>query len=204
MHGTEGSISFDAEYFEKELKMPVTTPLQLPNVRLKNDNGVVTVTLKNWSKYQARSESYDRVMRYREKQKDTLPVTVTETLQEKGVTVDKIRRDKNRKEEEKEKNKDIYGEFKNVLLTEDEHKKLVIQFCDFGVKERIENLSAYIASKGKKYSSHYATILNWERKNDGTNPGNSRGPYRESKGKSTKYAHLTTTFGGESAEEKNK
>jgi len=63
------------------------------------------------------------------------------------------------------KDKDIYGEFQNVLLLEDELKKLIEAFGDQDTKEKIENLSQYIASKGKKYSSHYATILSWERKN---------------------------------------
>lgn len=103
MHGIDGSITIPLEYYEKQLEITVTSLLHLPNIKVKNDNGTVTVTLKNWSKYQTRSESYDRVMRYREKQKDTLPVTVTETLQEKGVTVDKIRREEKRKEEEKKK-----------------------------------------------------------------------------------------------------
>jgi len=63
----------------------------------------------------------------------------------------------------KTKNKDIYGEFNNVLLTDTEYKKLVDKFGDDGTKTRIENLSLGISSKGYKYKSHYATILNWER-----------------------------------------
>jgi phage replication O-like protein O len=55
-----------------------------------------------------------------------------------------------------------YGEGNNVLLTEDEYTKLVQKFGKAGADARIENLSAYIASKGKKYNSHYFTILNWE------------------------------------------
>jgi len=51
---------------------------------------------------------------------------------------------------------------------EEEFEKLKTQFGEKGTNERIENLSQYIASKGKKYKSHYATILTWERKN---NPG---------------------------------
>lgn len=53
----------------------------------------------------------------------------------------------------------------NVYLTEEEHKKLVEQFGTSGAKDRIEALSLYIESKGaqRKYKSHYATILNWER-----------------------------------------
>lgn len=54
----------------------------------------------------------------------------------------------------------IYGEFKNVKLTEEEYKKLE----ERNLLPYIEKLSSYIASKGKKYKSHYATILTWSRK----------------------------------------
>lgn len=70
----------------------------------------------------------------------------------------------NKKENKKEKN--VYGEFKNVLLTDDELEKLKQRFPDYEL--RIEKLSNYIASKGVKYKSHYATILSWAR-NDKTN-----------------------------------
>lgn len=71
------------------------------------------------------------------------------------------------KEKEKEKEKDIYikhkhGEYENVLLTDKELEKLQLEYTDWA--ERIERLSAYIASKGAKYKSHYATIRNWARK----------------------------------------
>ena len=62
-------------------------------------------------------------------------------------------------------NKDIYGEFKNVLLTKDEYAKLK----EKGLLEYINTLSTYIEQIGstaanKKYKSHYAVILNWSRK----------------------------------------
>ena len=38
------------------------------------------------------------------------------------------------------------------------------KFKDY--QDKIDNLSSYIASKGVKYKSHYATILNWSRKDD--------------------------------------
>lgn len=62
--------------------------------------------------------------------------------------------------------KKYYGEFKNVKLTNLEYQKLVNKFTEQGAKDRIENLSSGIASKGYKYASHYATILTWERKNN--------------------------------------
>lgn len=58
--------------------------------------------------------------------------------------------------------KNKYGEFQNVLLTEDEYRKLEKS----NLLSYIEKLSSYIASKGKKYKSHYATILNWYRKDN--------------------------------------
>lgn len=57
-------------------------------------------------------------------------------------------------------NKREYGEFKNVLLTDEEYKKLE----EKNALSQIENLSSYMASIGKKYKDHYATILNWNRR----------------------------------------
>lgn len=56
-----------------------------------------------------------------------------------------------------------YGEFKNVLLTDDEVEKLKEKFPIDWV-ERIEALSEGIARKGYKYKSHYLAILNWAKK----------------------------------------
>ena len=61
-----------------------------------------------------------------------------------------------------------YGEYKNVLLTDDELEKLKAEYPD--IKDRIERLSSYVASTGKSYKSHYATIRNWARK-DAEKPG---------------------------------
>lgn len=54
--------------------------------------------------------------------------------------------------------KKSYGQFNNVLLTDEEYAKLEKS----NLLSYIETLSSYIASKGKKYKSHYATILNWK------------------------------------------
>lgn len=61
-----------------------------------------------------------------------------------------------------------YGEYNNVLLTDDELQKLKTEYSDW--EERIERLSSYVASTGKSYKSHYATIRNWARK-DADKPG---------------------------------
>ena len=79
-------------------------------------------------------------------------------------------------EKEKEKEKDIdnnisppvketrhkYGTYNNVLLSDTDMEKLKTEFPDW--QERIERLSEYIASKGKSYQNHLATIRSWARK----------------------------------------
>ncbi len=76
----------------------------------------------------------------------------------------KVNRGKNPQSKVKEsKEKKRYGEFNNVLLTDIELKKLKDKF-NSGFQSKIEELSLYLESKGDKYKSHYATILNWERK----------------------------------------
>ena len=65
-----------------------------------------------------------------------------------------------------------YGEYQNVLLTDDEREKLEKDYPD--LEERIERLSEYIASTGKSYKSHYATIRAWARRDPRTAPTRSQ------------------------------
>ena len=71
-----------------------------------------------------------------------------------------------------------YGEFDNILLTDEEYQKLLDRFGQTLTLQHIENLSLGIASKDYKYKSHYATILNWARR-DG---GRSNGKYKRNFG----------------------
>jgi len=59
-----------------------------------------------------------------------------------------------------------YGEFQNVLLTDEEFTKLT-EKLGYRTGAEIEKLSAYMKSKGKRYKDHYATILSWTRRDDG-------------------------------------
>jgi hypothetical protein len=58
----------------------------------------------------------------------------------------------------------LFGEFENVKLTEEEYNKLIEKLGENNTKLMIEELSTGIASKGYKYKSHYATILSWSRR----------------------------------------
>lgn len=67
--------------------------------------------------------------------------------------------------EKKRAPKEKFGQFQNVLLTASEADKLRKEYPDKW-ESYVESLSAYMASKGKSYKSHYATILNWMRKDE--------------------------------------
>lgn len=56
-----------------------------------------------------------------------------------------------------------YGTYKNVLLTDEDMNKLKSEFPD-DWQNRIERLSEYIASSGKAYKNHLATIRAWAKK----------------------------------------
>jgi hypothetical protein len=54
----------------------------------------------------------------------------------------------------------------NVFLTQIEIDKLKEKYDHLTLKEYADRLSFYIGSKGKKYKSHYYTILSWMRKDN--------------------------------------
>jgi hypothetical protein len=58
----------------------------------------------------------------------------------------------------------IYGEFEKVKLREGEYEKLAERFGQKNTDLMIAELDAYIASKNKKYSNHYATLIAWFRR----------------------------------------
>ena len=57
-----------------------------------------------------------------------------------------------------------YGEYENVLLSDEELCKLKSDFPDDLVSKKIEDLSGYMKSTGKAYKDHYVTLRNWIRK----------------------------------------
>ena len=80
-----------------------------------------------------------------------------------------------------------YGEYKNVLLTDEEMDKLITEFSDW--EERIERLSSYMASTGKSYKSHLATIRNWARKDQSAKVENKRVYQKQTKAEELNEAY---------------
>lgn len=133
------------------------------------------VFLSSWEKYQStdrltaiREKDRERKRRKREAEK-LLPQNSTEFPRtsmdvpridiEGDIDIDK---DKN-KSISKKSPRHKHGEYQNVLLSDDDLEKLKAEFpADWD--QRIQRLSEYMASSGKSYKNHLATIRNWARR----------------------------------------
>ena len=149
------------------------------------DSGVIVI--KHW-----RIHNYIQKDRYKEskymEEKATLMIdqngAYTECIQDVSILDTQVRLGKDRARiesgeviEEAEPPKPTrhkYGLYENVLFTDEEYKKLTEEF-PHDYTERIERLSEYIASTGKKYKNHLATIRNWARNDKVQRPTSKRG-----------------------------
>lgn len=134
------------------------------------------ITIPNWGKHQSldQLENKKEYMRnymadYREKQKSLTCKTNSKTNSKTNVST--LEEDKEKEKDKNKIKKHKYGEYANVLLSDDELFKLKSEFSDY--EQRIENLSSYIASTGKSYKNHLATIRNWARKEKTEKPKQS-------------------------------
>lgn len=83
----------------------------------------------------------------------------------------------NKKEKNKKEKRHKYGEYQNVLLSDQDMEKLQNEF-PFDWQERIEKVSEYCASHGKTYKDYLATIRNWARR-DKKSPGTAQEVYNK-------------------------
>lgn len=138
--------------------------------------------LKGMSKCIAQNEQTDCSNRAngvdQNEQTNTIDYTETtsETTSNKNILSSSAEQDsttsKEMKNKKKTSKKEKYGELQNVLLSKDELEKLKEKFSDW--ENRVNDLSYYIASKNKKYTSHYATILTWARKDKKETSSNNK------------------------------
>ena len=147
-----------------------------------------TVTIPNWGKHQsidqieAKNAYMKKYMReYREKQKlISSGKSNCKTNSKTNVSeADKIREEEIREEKIRVEIEDVtdinvgnkppkaarhkYGLYEQVLLTDEDYEKLKTEF-PHDYSDRINRLDEYIASTGKKYKNHLATIRAWARK----------------------------------------
>lgn len=125
-------------------------------ISLFSTNKFTIATVENWAFYQG------------DESEGNQQVTNNQPTNNQQVTNNQphLKNVKNVKNVKKEKNiyiRPALGKFENVLITEEELEKLKKRF-PYDWEDRIERLSEYMSSKGKRYKSHYATILTWARK----------------------------------------
>ena len=188
------NIPYTPKMLADELDFEENT-VQLALKALAQLNMIVTdqgfFSIAGWEEYQniegmdkIREQNRIRQAKFKAKQKllsgnvtDNVTVTqgnATDIEEEKEIDIDI--EDISIKKPSKHK----YGEYKNVLLTDDELEKLKDEFIDW--EERIERLSSYVASTGKSYKSHYATIKNWARKDKEQNKAKPQAQPKKSSG----------------------
>jgi hypothetical protein len=129
-----------------------------------HDNGDVTVN--NFERRQGENLSNaERQKNYRERLK-----TKPKQRNARNVTRyndSNARIEENRIEENRERvyvARSSFGESRMVKLSQDEYDRLVSQLNQNAVDQLIIELDQYIASTGKTYKSHYATIQAWARR----------------------------------------
>jgi len=104
LHGENGNVTIKSGQFKKRTHLQEVTESDLKRIcdELKTINVNVefderyncNVTFKNWSKYQAYSESYERVKKHRDKKKSVTNVTPTRAREEKRREENRIRKEK--------------------------------------------------------------------------------------------------------------
>lgn len=131
------------------------------------------IFLSSWEKYQStdrlatiREKDRERKRRKREAEKllpqNSMECPRTSTDVPRLDIEGDIDKDKN-KSISKKSPRHKHGEYKNVLLSDDDLEKLKAEFpSDWD--QRIQRLSEYMASSGKSYKNHLATIRNWARR----------------------------------------
>lgn len=123
------------------------------------------------SLYEIEGQNYYYVVHFKRHQTINRPSRITLPLppdSERSVSAhDTLTTQKEKEKEEKEKEKkkekeySAHGEFQNVLLCREEYEKLLSRFEQTQVHNTIEALSSYMRANGKRYRDHYATLLNW-------------------------------------------
>ncbi|KMT21575.1 hypothetical protein [Clostridium cylindrosporum] len=125
------------------------------------DKKKTTITIVSYEQYQNRNASKIDISRGAEGSRN-INRTQAEHNQYMGRTqTETNNNDNNVNNDNNENNVVCLGEFKNVLLKEEEYEKLISTHTRAITDKYIEKLSLYMESEGKRYKSHYATIQRW-------------------------------------------
>jgi predicted phage replisome organizer len=173
-------IADSVPYTEEMLSVIMNKPLLTIRLAIETftnlqmiDADTKGIYLVNFEKHQSlekmsRIKEQNRLRKQRERERkklvsrnvtqDVTQCHATDIDKDIDLDIDKDNKEKINKKETRHK----YGMYQNVLLSDVDLEKLKAEFIDWSV--RIERLSEYIASTGKVYKNHLATIRSWARK----------------------------------------
>lgn len=131
-------------------------------VTTKSTNKFTIITIVNWREYQSGEIDTDtqndtHFNKQPTNNRQTTDKQPTNNRQQRK-NVKNVKNDKNGKK--REGTRTPRGEFQNVLLSDSELSELKARYPKF-YESKIERLSRYLASTGKTYSDHYATLVDW-------------------------------------------
>ena len=129
------------------------------------ENGIQFLMTDDYTRAWTKEAIEKRANRQAEMDEAAEATAPIETTQEQPEESEEAKPEKKKKKPAPVRHR--YGEYNNVLLSDEELEKLKSEFPrDY--QKRIENLSGYMESKGRSYKNHLATIRNWARMNGET------------------------------------
>lgn len=215
-------ITPDVPYTEQTLAVEFGRPLEIVQLALRTFEqfGMIEIVdsflrVSNWEKYQnvdgmerIREQNRERKRLQRERERiaiedmsrDSHVTGHAEVTQCHGTDIDKeldkdldINKDIDTEKKSVKEVRHKYGQYSNVLLTDTDYEKLKSEFpSDYS--ERIENLSCYMASTGKAYKNHLATIRNWAKKDKEKQSKPVDNKFRNFEERPNNYAGLVSDY----------
>ena len=149
------NLAKDLGYTEQEIRTALRNLDESGEVQIISNYLGTKIFVNNWKKYQLTNQ-----------------ITNQSTNQSTNLGKEEKKEAKKRRkdiQEEKEKiyiKKKKFGQYQNVLLTDEEYTKLQEEYKNNtpSVDAMIERLDEYIGQFGNKYKSHYITIKAWYRR----------------------------------------
>jgi len=163
------TLSNEINLTVQQVRTCIKKLIKTKEITIKTTNKYSLITVENYNDYQNKDEIATNKLT-NEQQSNNKQLTTTnndkndnnDLIMNNNENNEKKEKPKKEKPKKEKQVKNKYLEF--VFLTNEEYQKLIVTFDELKTKQYIENLNNYIGSTGKKYQSHYHTILNWSKK----------------------------------------
>ena len=124
------------------------------------------IAIPNWDKHQSlqgfeNRKEYMREYMKERRSKQNVNTCKPNSKANSKPNVNLLEEDKEKDKEEEKNKKHIYGEYRNVRLTEKERDNLFDEYGESETLQAIKFLDEYIEMKGYKAKSHYLCMRKW-------------------------------------------